>query len=187
MQHLIPLISCSWSRAFQFQFLSCQYCPALVAPLSPCEALSARWGAATPGHRLHMGAFRSAPHLASYFLTFALPCILRFGTYQLPIVDIVMGELMWYHFKWMHIFCVFVVLMTSAFERRPPPYWIWGWSMNSHIIYSRVDKNEKKRAFCTLSIPVIPDIIGFRVISHPCHPPLPKKLECQSIFLEVYF
>ena len=52
-------------------FLSCQYFPASVAPLSPCEALSARWGAATPGHRLHMGAFRSAPHLA-----FLLPPVL---------------------------------------------------------------------------------------------------------------
>ena len=126
LQHQFPLISCSWSRAFRFQFLSCQYCPALVAPLSPCEALSARWGAATPGHRLHMGAFRSAPHLASYFLTFALPCILKFGTYQLPIVDTDMRGMMWYHFKWMHIFCVIVLLMTSAFERRPPPHIVFG-------------------------------------------------------------
>ena len=57
--HILQLIAC-------VRF--CQYCPALVAPLSPCEALSARWGAATPGHCLHMGALRSAPHLASYYL-----------------------------------------------------------------------------------------------------------------------
>ena len=62
--HILQLIAC-------VRF--CQYCPALVAPLSPCEALSARWGAATPGHCLHMGALRSAPHLASYYLSFALP------------------------------------------------------------------------------------------------------------------